>query len=228
MRFRLKWLVAAVLALLSLPLVYEGVAFVLLLAPTGARQIESGQAAQVQAYVLSNGVHTDLVLPLQADGVDWSTYFPRSDFRAVSPKATYIAIGWGDRNFYLYTPQWKDLTASVALSAMLGRDSAVLHVSYLQTADLAGAYSLPLNSQQYQALQSYVLASLKTKGRAEVVSGVHYDDNDAFYEASGRYNLFNTCNTWTGEALRQAGVKVSRWTPFDTLVTWYLPSAMPN
>jgi uncharacterized protein (TIGR02117 family) len=227
MRLRLKWLAVTVVALLSLPLAYVAVAFALLLAPVGPQQIKSA-LPQVQAYVLSNGVHTDLVLPLQADGVDWSAVFPRSDFRAVPPRATHIAIGWGDRNFYLYTPEWKDLTASVAVRALLGRDSAVLHVSYLQAADLAGAYSLPLSSMQYRALQRYVLASLKTAGRAEPVAGMHYDDNDAFYEARGRYSLFMTCNTWTGESLRQAGVKVSRWTPFDTLVTWYLTPASPD
>jgi hypothetical protein len=38
-------------------------------------------------------------------------------------------------------------------------------------------------------------------------------------------NLFETCNTWIGRGLRQAGVTVSRWTPFDFTVTWHLQPA---
>lgn len=143
------------------------------------------------------------------------------------PDAEFIAIGWGDREFYLNTPTWADLTASRAAGALLGGKRALIHVSYLQRGQLQnGAYKLPLSQTQYAQLVDYVRAALPS-GQAIPIAGAHYGDNDAFYEAEGGYNLFETCNTLTGRGLRQAGVTVSRWTPFDFNVVWHLQPATP-
>jgi len=40
-----------------------------------------------------------------------------------------------------------------------------------------------------------------------------------FFEAAGTYSLFNTCNNWTSQALKQAGIGTHLWTPF----TWGVP-----
>ena len=189
--------------------------------PGPAANTSSGSPA-VEAWVLSNGVHTDYVLPVRSILVDWQKLFPLSDFRAPPPDAEFIAIGWGDREFYLHTPTWADLTVARALGALAGRNRALLHVSYLRRAQLgAGAYRLPLSLVQYARLVDYVRTALP-EGQATPVAGAHYDRQDAFYEANGGYHLFETCNTWTGRGLRRAGVKVSRWTPFDFTVTWHL------
>ena len=42
-----------------------------------------------------------------------------------------------------------------------------------------------------------------------------YGNSDAFYDATGSYSLFHTCNSWTNNALKAAGMKASVWTPFD-------------
>ena len=62
------------------------------------------------------------------------------------------------------------------------------------------------------------------EGRSVVVPGHSYAPNDAFYEAKGSYNAFNTCNAWIGEGLRAAGVAASLWTPFSYNVTSVLRS----
>ena len=49
-----------------------------------------------------------------------------------------------------------------------------------------------------------------------------YDVYDAFYEANGRYSATHTCNSWTGNALAAAGVRMGWWTPFPWTVTWWL------
>jgi hypothetical protein len=38
--------------------------------------------------------------------------------------------------------------------------------------------------------------------------------------------LFNTCNTWAGDVLRQSGIPVSRWTPFSYNVVYSIPVEM--
>jgi uncharacterized protein (TIGR02117 family) len=223
-----RWLRLLALALALPPLaalLYVGAACALMFWP--ARSTMTAGQPTVQAWVLSNGIHTDLVFPIAGHGVDWRQVFPPGDMRAAPPDSEFIAIGWGDREFYLHTPTWADLTAQRAASAVLGRNRALLHVTYLRRADLArGAHRLPLSQPQYDALRHWVLAALP-QGRAVPVAGAHYAVNDAFYEAHGRYHLFDTCNTWTGRALRQAGVPVSRWTPFDFNVTWHLQPGQP-
>ncbi|UOP01875.1 DUF2459 domain-containing protein [Kingella potus] len=46
------------------------------------------------------------------------------------------------------------------------------------------------------------------------VSGAHYTPDDAFYEAEGRYHLFNTCNSWLNRRLAESGLRSVVWTPF--------------
>lgn len=205
---------------LAAVLLYVIVAFGFLLFP--ANQHEAVASSEVDAYVISNGVHTDFLLPVETKTFDWKTIF---DPHAVADPAVatdYISIGWGDREFYLNTPEWKDLTASRAFNALFGHDSSLIHVEYLSRKDVAHLsqrYHLHLTQAQYKNLINYVLNSTVLQhGRAQPIIGRHYASGDAFFEAYGHYNLFTTCNTWSGNGLQAAGVKVSRWTPFDWLV----------
>jgi uncharacterized protein (TIGR02117 family) len=227
-----RWPRRIAIALLALPLLaglYVGTACALMFWPANAtpQDTTTANTPGVQAWVLSNGVHTDLVFPIRSATIDWRPLFPLAHFKAVPPDAEFIAIGWGDREFYLNTPTWGDLTASRAFGAMLGGNRALLHVTYLRRAQLRhNAFHLPLSEAQYAELADYVRAALPA-GRATPIAGAHYGNDDAFYEAEGGYHLFETCNTWTGRGLRQAGVTVSRWTPFDFNVTWHLQPVRP-
>ncbi|MES2245714.1 MAG: TIGR02117 family protein [Pseudomonadota bacterium] len=218
-----RWLRRIAFTLLGLLLaitLYVAVACALVFLPANAKP--QAEPATVEAWVLSNGVHTDLVFPVRSATVDWRQLFPLSDFKAPPPDAEFVAIGWGDREFYLHTPTWGDLTAARAFGALSGGNRSLLHVTYLQRAQLRrGAYKLPLSQAQYAQLVAHVRATLPS-GRATQIAGAHYANDDAFYEAQGSYHLFETCNTWTGRGLRRAGVTVSRWTPFDFNVTWHL------
>jgi len=218
-----RWLRRIALTLLGLLLaitLYVAVACALVFLPANAKP--PAEPATVEAWVLSNGVHTDLVFPVRSATVDWRQLFPLSDFKAPPPDAEFVAIGWGDREFYLHTPTWGHLTAARAFGALSGGNRSLLHVTYLQRAQLRrGAYKLPLSQAQYAQLVAHVRSTLPS-GRAVPIAGAHYANDDAFYEARGSYHLFETCNTWTGRGLRQAGVTVSRWTPFDFNVTWHL------
>ncbi|WP_233101708.1 TIGR02117 family protein [Variovorax sp. IB41] len=225
-----RWLLRLAFTLLGFVLavgLYVLVACALVLWPAHAKPKLPAEAPALEAWVLSNGVHTDLVFPARSAAIDWHQLFPLADFRAVPPDAEFIAIGWGDREFYLHTPTWADLTASRAFGALAGGNRALMHVTYLQRGQMRrGAYKLPLSQAQYAQLVDYVRAALPS-GRATPIAGAHYDNQDAFYEAEGGYNLFETCNTWTGRGLRSAGVTVSRWTPFDFNVTWHLQPTQP-
>jgi len=92
------------LAFAALVLAYFAVACGLVWWPTEPPQ-DSGPVV-VKAYVYTSGVHTDLVVPVRAQGVDWSLAFPAQHFGEPPRDASFIAIGWGDREFYLDTPRW--------------------------------------------------------------------------------------------------------------------------
>ena len=224
MQRALKLLLRLLLVPVGLVAVYFAVAYALVWWPVGSH--ERAEPAAVNAYVHSNGVHTDFVFPLRAEGVDWTLAFPAGHFPKVPADAAFIAIGWGDREFYLNTPRWQDLTAGRALQALSGSGRSLLHVTYLRQSDLReGSRPLPLSAAQYASLVRYVDAALVRSGSGQGVNvpGQHYGADDAFYEARGAYSLFTTCNVWIGRGLRQAGVKVSVWTPLASQVVWHLP-----
>lgn len=218
------------LVLFLLADLYVGVAGALMLWPVhaGQRALRTGATPDVEAYVLSNGAHTDLVFPVRSGGFDWSTVFPPTDAAALPPGVEFIAIGWGDREFYLHTPTWADFTVSRALGAVAGRNPSLLHVTWLRRDQFLGAgekgkgtYALPLTAAQYSSLVAHVRAKLP-EGRTVMLPGSGYGRQDAFYEATGRYGPFETCNAWTGRGLREAGLTMGRWTPFDYNVVRHL------
>jgi uncharacterized protein (TIGR02117 family) len=193
-------------------------------APTSEPTSELTMASTIELWVLNNGAHTDLVLPVVAGGQNWRTVFPDAAFVGPVGNADLIAIGWGDAEFYLQTPSWAALRFSTAARALTGQNASLLHVQYLQRAQLPQQrYRLRISAAQYLALSAFVRSTLSTAlPPATAISGARYGVDDAFFAARESYSAFNTCNVWTGRALRAAGVKASRWTPFPWLVTWYL------
>ena len=161
--------------------------------------------------------------------MDWQASFPKNQFVQVSQSADLIAFGWGDAEFYLHTPSWSELKLATAMRALVGANPTLMHVEYLQTQQLPDQlYALDLSATQYRALSVYILSSMAPrKDSFYVAAAGGYGFSDAFFNATGSYSAVQTCNTWTGTALAHAGVKVSRWTPFPVLVTWYLPENLP-
>ncbi|MDG9698918.1 TIGR02117 family protein [Ottowia cancrivicina] len=171
--------------------------------------------SRITIYLLSNGLHTDIVMPLSNEWFDWRSLLgPQS----ASLAATHIAIGWGERAFYLETPTWAQARASTALKAISGLGRATLHITYLPHAPPATAHSpaLPITPAEYLKLAQGIRPYFQTapNGLARPIPASAYGETDAFYEAHGRYSLLSTCNTWTNARLRQAGLPAVAWTPF--------------
>ena len=61
-------------------------------------------------YIANNGVHSDIVMPVEAQGLDWAPILPRSDFASPTPDAQWVAFGSGEEQVYLDTPRWRDIT----------------------------------------------------------------------------------------------------------------------
>ena len=182
--------------------------------------VEGQPAARdgVEIFVCTNGVHTDLVLPAVNGLADWTSDLRRSDFPGADPWTSHVSFGWGDRAFYLETRQWSDMRLSTALSALFGGGPSVMHVYAMHSpAGSPDCGALVLGGGHYRALAAFVRDSFRRDGEGRVIPlpGSGYGTTDLFYEAVGHYSPIETCNEWTGKALRAAGVTVGVWTPFE-------------
>lgn len=178
---------------------------------------EKNSSPDLAIYILTNGVHTDLVLPVHTDSMDWSRLLPYANILSKDSNYAYIAFGWGDKGFYLQTPEWKDLKASVAFRAMFGLSTTAIHTTYHhELVESEHCRKIMLSKTQYQRLSQYILSSfqLNEDNKFSFIStNAVYGQDDAFYEAQGRYHLFHTCNTWANNGLKEAGLRCCFWTP---------------
>ncbi|UYQ93182.1 TIGR02117 family protein [Chitinophaga horti] len=171
--------------------------------------------AEVEIYLLSNGVHSDIVVPAANEVRNWRLQVPTAHTLGNDTTAAYLAFGWGDKGFYLETPTFADLTAKVALKAVFGLSTSAMHTTYYRSMHVgADCKRILISKAQYAQLVKFIDNSFKDKNVA-VIAGVHYNNDDAFYDGRGRYHLFHTCNTWTNNALKACGQRACLWTPFD-------------
>lgn len=174
----------------------------------------------IKVFVFSNDVHTDLVFPIRQQQMDWTSLFPlANNLGTDSSSYQYVGVGWGDKGFYLNTPEWKDLKASTAFVAATGLGETALHVSYHKKMVLSDlCYEYMIDSIQYQALIDYVKGSLDLDAAGKPIfihTTAQYGKDDAFYEAKGSYSMFHSCNTWANTALKKANMPAGIWASFD-------------
>ena len=204
------------LSLFAFLLVY-GLAVVLLANLSTDKEIV--ELEEVTIYIKSNGVHTDIVVPVKNDVHDWSKEIQFKDTIGKDSSAPFLGFGWGDKGFYLETPTWADLKFSVAFKAAFGLGSSAMHATYHeQIMETASCKKLTISKEQYVRLVAYIQSGFQVDENNHVVlieTDANYGDSDAFYEGVGKYSLFKTCNTWTNTALKSCGQKACWWTIFD-------------
>jgi uncharacterized protein (TIGR02117 family) len=172
----------------------------------------------VDVYLRSNGVHTDIVLPMKNDVKDWSLQLDSKQTKAAKTGFKYVSIGWGDKGFYLDTPTWADLTFKTAFNALFYLSSSAMHVTFFyQLTEGERCKKVLISKADYKEIVSFVESSFQ-ENQSNVyiqISNVSYGNNDVFYEAKGRYNLFYTCNSWTNNCLKSGNMKACLWTVLD-------------
>lgn len=179
----------------------------------------TNEEPKVDIYILSNGVHTDIVVPVKNDCYDWTEQIHFEHTIAKDSTAKYLALGWGDRGFYLETPTWADLKVSTALKAATGLSSSALHTTfYKNMKEDAYCKKIPISVIDYQKLIVFIYDSFERKSgkNIKIETDALYGKNDIFYEAKGSYSLFYTCNSWANQALKAANQKAALHTLTDT------------
>jgi uncharacterized protein (TIGR02117 family) len=177
----------------------------------------------IELAITSNGFHADVILPMQAAGIDWAPWCPPETFGGVP--AAHIAFGWGDRDFYVATPGTTDIKPLTALKAVSFSTTTVLHVIYVDdVAALTERRRIVVSPDSYRRLAAYIQASfrLDPAGRTIARPERGYHARDAFFEAVGIYSPLMTCNEWLAAGLRRAGIPTGWWAPFAFGITAHL------
>jgi len=215
-RLTFRMLIKLLLLIVILVVIYLAAAFILpyMRVNRSFKNAENG----IKIFVITNGVHTDIVLPANTVYKNWQTDFAPATFNVTKPAYNYIGFGWGDKGFYLETPTWADLIFSTAFKAVFALSETAMHITYLKEPNLADSdcVELHITEAQYQTLITYIESSFeKNENGIMLINHEGYGAHDRFYEALGKYSLFKTCNTWTHKGLKKAGVKVAAWSPFS-------------
>jgi uncharacterized protein (TIGR02117 family) len=161
-------------------------------------------------YYIYRDWHTSLML-------DAATYRNLSKLPAINTSlntevapAGYVRIGWGDGDYYT----GKNTSVVTATRALLASPySAIQVIGY--TADPFARIpeetrvALRITDQAMRELVTYLDASF-ARGAADNLLPLrgYVENSGVFFEASERYGLFNTCNTWSSNALRAAGLPI--------------------
>ena len=213
-----KWVGRLLAALLAIPALYLVTALIGSLIPVNRGWAEPAQGTVV--YLADNGIHVDLILPIDAQGLDWRPLVPPGDFTAADPNTGWIAFGAGEQRVYLNTPTWWDIRPRTIWSALSG-GQRVMHVEYVPSPYYA-VRQIRLRPEEYRRLWAAIRAdfALDAKGRPQLIDHPGYGPSDAFYRATGKASAFRTCNSWAAGKLRLAGVKTSLWPPFAQGLVW--------
>ncbi len=217
---RFAWIAAAI------PLAYLAAALVGGLVPVNRQWSEPADGITI--YLADNGIHADLVLPVNAEGLDWEEFVPAAAFQEKPGDVRWIAFGAGERKVYLETPRWTDISPATISSALVGGER-VMHVEWVRDPTYS-ARQIRLTREQYRRLWSAIRAGfrLDADGRAIAIDHPGYWQRDAFFEGVGKASAIDTCNQWIASRLRLAGVKAPSWSPFVQGLTWRYRLAKPS
>ena len=174
---------------------------------------------EIPIYILTNGVHTDVVLPIKNEHHDWTSQLKFEHTKSKDTTNQYVAFGWGDKGFYLETPTWADLKPSTAIKAASGLSSSAMHVTFYKSLkENKSCKKIQISLENYKKMIAFINESFQTKSGEflKIETDAVYGKHDVFYEANGSYSLFYTCNSWANQALKAANQKAALWTISDS------------
>ena len=166
-------------------------------------------------YLASNGVHLNLILPVQHPLGDWHAFLPDAGLE----DKTYLYIGWGSAAFYTQVHTWSDLRPGIALRALL-YDRGLIRIEGVHNpppAQHPQVRTLHLSDTQYRAL----IHDLQQQFTARQTLTRH----PGFYPAHGRYTPLFTCNEWMRRRLRNIGLPTPLWSPFARPILHTFPAS---
>ena len=204
------------LTLFGLIFLYFIFAALLSVLPTHPKSLNCQPDKQI--FITTNGVHLDIIIPKKRINPQLLKQLN------VASNTRFVSFGWGDKQFYLNTPEWSDLTFPVAFRALFLKSESAMHVTPYNS--LYKSWNeIKICDQQLQTLNRYIADSfdMDESGKIIKIDVAGYGYNDYFYKANNSFTVFRTCNIWVNTALKEINVKTSVWSPFDFGVLYHLP-----
>lgn len=219
----LRWSKRAALALASVIALYLLAALAGSLLP--ANQSRQSPEEGIELFIETNGLHSGIVMPIWSDVHDWSQLVRPEHLQDPSRYGSHILVGWGHEGVYRNTRQWRDLRFADAVSAIFGSKNVLIHVDHLKYPQAYPHYRrrLVVSDAEYRKIVLAIADKFVLDANRQAQASPGYGAYDLFYRSHGHYHAFNTCNNWTGDVLRQAGIRTGLWTPFQGGVMRWFP-----
>jgi hypothetical protein len=133
----------------------------------------------------------------------------------------YVAFSYGDKEFMMKVPTWSDIDYKIAFKSLFINTPALIRVSYYWDINKDNCIKIELSKGCLKKLKQSIFNSFSRKKNYFIRYKDHYKQHNIFYfQAKKSYNLFHTCNSWTGDRLKDAGLKASYLTPFAQQVIY--------
>lgn len=175
----------------------------------------------IELMVETNGIHTAIVMPLVNEHKDWREDFPASDLPAPNKPYTHVSVSWGEREVFLNTPTWSDITLPTIIEAAMGGDGLLHTAHYIRPAPSHVHRTLRVRPEEYARLVAAIEAQVLPPEERKVHRG--YASYDVFYDAPGTYHIGNSCNQWTSDMLAEAGIRAPLWSPMaGGVMKWFV------
>ena len=210
-----KWLKRSVFVIFAVVILYSLAALAGSIFP--ANQSWEEPEDGIELFVETNGLHTGIIMPIWSDVHDWGGLIRPEHLADPSQYGSHILVGWGHEGVYRNTEHWEDLRLQDAASAVFGSSDTLVHVYHLKYPQAYPHYrrSLKVSEAEYKKLVAAIEPRFELNKFYQSQPSKGYGRTDLFYESNGHYNAFFTCNSWTSDVLRQAGIRTGRWTPFQ-------------
>jgi uncharacterized protein (TIGR02117 family) len=155
-------------------------------------------------YVIAGSWHTEIALPVVEIGGPLARLADR--FRG----ARYLIFGWGARGFYM--AKHPDL-GDVLRAAVPGPAVMLVIPLWVPPTTYIGpnnAWVIAVSRAGAVRLSQFLWNNLAKNGAGELErAGPGPYPQSVFYTVTGTYDAADTCNTWTADALRAAGLPVT-------------------
>lgn len=187
--------------------------------PDGSNSIENRKI-----FLLSSPLHADIAIPVDDDVLRRFSFLKQTGMEIDHPGLRYLVFGWGSKEFYTTAGSYSDITATATFKAITG-DLSVMHVvpsGEIQQGD--SAMALHISDGGFERLLGFLKGSFASdKNNVPIwLKDKSHGYGDVFYSGIGSFNIFIPCNTWTGEALKLAGLQTGVWTPTTYGLQWAL------
>ncbi|MCM8568213.1 TIGR02117 family protein [Gramella jeungdoensis] len=218
MRVLAKYLRKVLIIIMVPPLIYSILVLIGGLITVNRTSVQHGP---IKIYLVQNGSHSDIIVPIQNETFNWENIILPEHFPANIKNAKYYSFGWGDREFYRTTPYWEDLKLKTAFNSLFLNTPSALHIRRLSKIDSEKIVEIEVNVEQYKKLTEYFLKHFQFESDKSLRPlNFHYSSNDVFYASKSSFHAFRTCNSWANNALKYSGLRSCLWTPFAWPLFW--------